>query len=362
MTEELGLEPLELAVGLADFTYRAEMSDGTVEHEVCPVAVVLVDGEPSLNPDEVDAYDWLEWSELLARAADRPESLSPWAVEQIELLDESLGAPHDWFADPPYFRPDGELPARAPADPASPFGGLLEPMLERYVSDRTDELIELHPQIGELSDRISRLVAAGGKRLRPAFVHWGHRAAGGTAGESPDVARVAMAVEMLHTFALLHDDVMDRSAMRRGLPSAHVDLAAMRRAARPRDDAEWFGISAAIVAGDLAFVWADELIDQLEATRRRRPPGALDVYTLLRTEVIAGQYLDLRGCGSDDATDRAGAADRPAQVRPLHRHPPARARRRARRRRCPHGRHCWALRRRDRCRLPTARRRARRLR
>ena len=72
----------------------------------------------------------------------------------------------------------------------------------------------------------------------------------------------AAAVELLHTFALLHDDVMDRSATRRGHPSAHASLAATHRREARAGDAGWFGTSAAVLAGDLVYVWADELLDR----------------------------------------------------------------------------------------------------
>ena len=85
----------------------------------------------------------------------------------------------------------------------------------------------IDPTLGEVTDEIQGLVAAGGKRLRPAFVYWGHRATGADHDEA--VLRPAAAVELLHTFALLHDDVMDRSATRRGRPSAHASLAADHR-------------------------------------------------------------------------------------------------------------------------------------
>jgi geranylgeranyl diphosphate synthase type I len=80
--------------------------------------------------------------------------------------------------------------------------------------------------------------------------------------------------------------------MRRGLPAAHVTL----RAEHPSGDDHWFGISAAVLAGDLAFVWADQLLDGLDSiglpigsARRARA-----VFTTMRTEVIAGQFLDLQ--------------------------------------------------------------------
>ena len=143
--------------------------------------------------------------------------------------------------------------------------------LERFLAEKAAEIEAVDPVLREVTGEIRSLVAAGGKRLRPAFVYWGHRAAGAAHDEA--VLAPAAAVELLHTFALLHDDVMDRSDTRRGRPSAHAALSADPPApAAPGGDRDWFGVSAAILAGDLAFVWADELFDRTAAAARRRRP------------------------------------------------------------------------------------------
>lgn len=167
----------------------------------------------------------------------------------------------------------------------------IDALLAGFLDERTAELTALDPALEPVGREIAGLVRAAGKRLRPAFVYWGHRATG--ADHLPGVFGPAAAVELLHTFALIHDDVMDRSAERRGRPAVHEALAAVHRDERLDGDARWFGVSGAILAGDLAYVWSDRLLDAadlpvaaIEAARR--------VFTDLRTEVMAGQYLDLR--------------------------------------------------------------------
>src|SRR5690606_13901655 len=95
----------------------------------------------------------------------------------------------------------------------APVAEPLDALLQAFVDERRIEVQGIDPSLTEVVDEIGGLVAAGGKRLRPAFVYWGHRATG--AGHEPEVLLPAGAVELLHTFALLHDDVMDRSASRR---------------------------------------------------------------------------------------------------------------------------------------------------
>ncbi len=170
----------------------------------------------------------------------------------------------------------------------------VDAVLDDVLKARTAELAALDPALERVGVEVGDLVRVGGKRLRPAFVYWGHRASG--ADHDPAVLEAAAAVELLHTFALIHDDVMDRSDTRRGRPAVHASLAQAHTREGLRGDPSWFGVGGAILAGDLAFVWSDQLFDDAAlplATRER----ARRVFTELRVEVMAGQYLDLRLAG-----------------------------------------------------------------
>jgi geranylgeranyl diphosphate synthase type I len=176
----------------------------------------------------------------------------------------------------------------------------VDELLERFLAERIADLVRLDPALEPIGTEVAGLVAAGGKRLRPAFVYWGYRAAG--ADDDKAILAPAGAVELLHTFALIHDDVMDRSPQRRGRRAVHTAMARRHRRDDLRGDSGWFGMGAAILAGDLAFVWSDQLFDGADL-----PADALDrgrrVYTQMRTEVMAGQYLDLRLAGLRGATE-----------------------------------------------------------
>lgn len=190
--------------------------------------------------------------------------------------------------------------AGTPRDPLATVAGPVDEALRHFLDDRLAELVELDPALTPVGREIAGLVGSGGKRLRPAFVYWGHRATG--ADHDDGVFGPAGAVELLHTFALVHDDIMDRSAERRGRPAVHTALATAHAEEGLDGDSEWFGVGGGILAGDLAFVWADQMLDEAdlapEALARARK-----VFTALRVEVMAGQYLDLRLAGHPGAAE-----------------------------------------------------------
>ena len=134
---------------------------------------------------------------------------------------------------------------------------------------------------------VERLVMAGGKRLRPAFCHWGFVGAGGEP-EAGAVIDAGAAFELMHAFALFHDDVMDDAASRRGAPTTHTVFAAEHTRAGWSGEARRFGEGVAILVGDLAFVYADQLMRSLT-------PAAWDMWNELRIELNIGQFLDILG-------------------------------------------------------------------
>jgi geranylgeranyl diphosphate synthase type I len=158
----------------------------------------------------------------------------------------------------------------------------------------------------EASEALSGFVLSGGKRLRPTFAWWGWRGAGGHPDypEAPAVVRAISALELIQACALIHDDLMDASATRRGRPTVHVEFARRHVEAGWRGTPARFGAAAAILLGDLALAWAD---DMLRAAAL--PPDALSralvPWEAMRTEVLGGQFLDVLYQASGDPTPRA---------------------------------------------------------
>lgn len=162
--------------------------------------------------------------------------------------------------------------------------------LADFLATALPRLSRVHPALEPLAAELRDLVVAGGKRLRPVFALVGYQAAGGT--EPDRVLGPALALELLHTCALVHDDIIDAAPTRRGRPTAHARFADTHRSAGWRGDPGGYGQAVAILLGDLAFVLADELFRTGRVPHDRLLAG-LEVFTLLREEVMAGQYLDL---------------------------------------------------------------------
>jgi geranylgeranyl diphosphate synthase, type I len=212
---------------------------------------------------------------------------------------------------PPRVEPRPSSPdplGHAPAAPApSPSAGPLDredlrqrvqKSLNAFLAAQQHVLDAVSEELGPLTDALTDLVA-GGKRLRPAFCYWGFRGAGGV--DSDAVVTAAASLELFQACAIVHDDVMDDSDTRRGLPAVHRRFAALHRSSGWLGDPEAFGTGAAILLGDLCLAWSDQMLAEsgMAAEVLLR---ACRVYDEMRAELMGGQYLDLleqaRGGGS----------------------------------------------------------------
>jgi geranylgeranyl diphosphate synthase, type I len=182
----------------------------------------------------------------------------------------------------------------------------IETALAVYLEERAADATAIDPAFGRATRSLADFVLCGGKRIRPTFAWWGWRGAGGEV-DAPDavaVLRAISALELLQAAALIHDDLMDASATRRGRPTVHVAFA------RRHADAGWqgrparFGAAAAILLGDLALVWAEDMLRSSglphDALDRATPP-----WQAMRTELLGGQFLDVLNQSTRDSSTRA---------------------------------------------------------
>lgn len=171
----------------------------------------------------------------------------------------------------------------------------VDALLAGHAERLRDQVTNISHEAAPLADAITGMLS-GGKRLRASFAYWSWRAHGGLPGTPAEESalRVGVALELFHAAALFHDDVIDDSDTRRGLPAAHRRFSAEHRRDEWAGDHDRFGVAVAILLGDLTLIASDaELagaIATLPAPARR---AAREVFDAMRTEVTIGQHLDL---------------------------------------------------------------------
>lgn len=199
--------------------------------------------------------------------------------------------------------------------------GAVAEVLTGFFGATTATLDEISPVVARVGTALEEFVLGGGKRLRPLFVHAGWQcaisaadlpaSAPAPAATEPLVLRVGGAIELIQACALIHDDILDRSDTRRGNPTVHRRFEAEHLAAGWAGDNAHHGASVAILLGDLALAWADDLVHGHLPVRGAPAPDPLpaaagSLWSAMRTEVLGGQLLDITNeVSADESVDAA---------------------------------------------------------
>lgn len=170
------------------------------------------------------------------------------------------------------------------------FRERFEPHLRRFLLQKSQHFAAytLDPALTKMLAEPSRVLEAGGKRIRPLLAWLGYRLAGGKDEES--VLQAAVALELFHTFALVHDDIMDRGTERHGVPTVHISIE--QQLAGRQGDLAHVGVSQAIIVGDLLFSWAVEALTTAPLSSEVIH-AALRLFFSMSDEVMVGQMLDI---------------------------------------------------------------------
>lgn len=157
--------------------------------------------------------------------------------------------------------------------------------------------------------RVILEVKSAGKRIRPALTYFGFLATGKnpTDKDLDNITQVGIALELFHTFALIHDDIIDESLTRRGSPtvqSFYQDYFKNSLSATPgltpihTSRAEHLALGATILAGDFAYMLSQEIVGKLHSTFHTEKVKAL--FYQMQFELISGQLDDCYGVGMAD--------------------------------------------------------------
>jgi geranylgeranyl diphosphate synthase, type I len=167
--------------------------------------------------------------------------------------------------------------------------------IDEFLKTRQLIVTTISPDLADLVD-FSRQFLSGGKRFRAQFCYRGwHSVPGAATLDSSPAVAAAAALEIFHAAALVHDDIIDNSDTRRGAASAHRLFESRHATGRWAGSPGDFGRAAAILLGDLLLGWSDELLDEGLAAGPDREAARLArrEFDRMRTEVTAGQYLDI---------------------------------------------------------------------
>lgn len=164
------------------------------------------------------------------------------------------------------------------------FKTVFDQELFRFLDQKKQEVSRIDPKCTLLATEIERLVRSGGKRLRPYLCYLGFKLVRQTNNliiSNSKTLKFFFSLELLHAFALIHDDIMDEAGKRHNQPTTYSR----------------FGRDVAILVGDLAFSWADDLFSETLSVCSRRSwatPLLSHQWNKLKTELVCGQYLDVQ--------------------------------------------------------------------
>jgi len=199
---------------------------------------------------------------------------------------------------------------------------VVDSRIQSFLEARSDDMATISPDLDHILAYANSMLRSG-KRFRARFCYWGWRSIeqpdasdplGGieTLEDASPVIDLATSLEVFHAAALVHDDIMDNSDTRRGLPAAHRAFERIHVDRSYTGSAPHFGTSTALLLGDLLLAWSDDLLGA--ALAEQSPDVALATraqFSTMRQEVTLGQYLDIHEeaawlhHGQDERLDRA---------------------------------------------------------
>jgi len=166
----------------------------------------------------------------------------------------------------------------------------VEAQLKDFLSKQSEYFTSIAPELEPAATSLTAFVVNGGKRFRPLFAAVGAMGAGSQLSAAE--FRAFASLELLQACALVHDDLMDASDTRRGEPAIHKLFESMHETENYQGKATQFGLSAAVLIGDLALIWSDQMLNS-SGIKNESLLAALSVHDEMRVELIAGQYLDV---------------------------------------------------------------------
>lgn len=163
----------------------------------------------------------------------------------------------------------------------------IDSALQTYFDNKKEEIDTL-PRIGkDVFEDIKEYTLRGGKRVRSTLVIYGYKAFGGE--NDDEILKAALAVELMQSFLLAHDDIIDNDSLRRGKPTLHKIYES--RFDNITDDSKKLGESIAIVAGDIMSVLGNEILQNVDFPAERKLE-AIKIFNKACVTTCVGQIMD----------------------------------------------------------------------
>lgn len=142
------------------------------------------------------------------------------------------------------------------------FKKKIDPEIGKYFDRTIRDAEERDKIIADALRYVKKLILAGGKRLRPAFMYYGYLAAGGK--EKNEILKTSASIELVHIFLLIHDDVIDKDKKRHGLDTVNARYKKIGEKIFPGVDHNHFGNSMAIIVGDMISALGNQILYEAE--------------------------------------------------------------------------------------------------
>lgn len=162
--------------------------------------------------------------------------------------------------------------------------------LSEYFAKKLLEMKDVGPSARGAVKSIRDLTLAGGKRVRAAFMHWGYVGAGGK--EIEKIVEASMSIELTNIFLLIHDDIIDRDDLRHGVETIHKKYERLAKKYYKKVDPIHFGESLAIVAGDMAAAFGNEILFNSKFSAEKIQKALLKLQEIV-VNTVSGEILDV---------------------------------------------------------------------
>lgn len=174
------------------------------------------------------------------------------------------------------------------------FKKKIDKEIDIYFNNKKNSYKKSSPSLAEILDHIHSSCKKG-KRIRAAFIYFSYLAHGGT--NQKEILKLSSFVELMHTYFLIHDDIVDQDAIRHGIPTIHTKYQEIykkyraTKLSKPKDS-EHFGNSVAIIAGDLTNSLSYDIIINSKIDDKIKNQILTKTNSLVFT-TLAGQFFDI---------------------------------------------------------------------